>query len=61
FTESVASGIPRMIGTTDLERAAARVVPSTREWFEQIKPVLEYGIDDGTFGQLRAYLKRHRL
>ena len=61
FTESVASGIPRMIGTADLERAAARVVPSTREWFEQIKPVLEYGIDDGTFGQLRAYLKRHRL
>ena len=61
FTESVASGIPRMIGTADLERAAARVVPSTREWFEQIKPVLEYGVDDGTFGQLRAYLKRHRL
>jgi AAA+ superfamily predicted ATPase len=61
FTESVASGVPRMIGTADLERAAARVVPSTREWFEQIKPVLEYGIDDGTFGQLRAYLKRHRL
>jgi len=61
FTESVASGIPRMIGTADLERAAARVVPSTREWFEQIKPVLEYGIDDGTFGQLRAYLKRHRI
>ncbi|MEV7767308.1 AAA family ATPase [Microbacterium sp. NPDC086615] len=61
FTESVASGVPRMIGTADLERAAARVVPSTREWFEQIKPVLEYGVDDGTFGQLRAYLKRHRL
>ncbi|MDF2665047.1 MAG: ATPase of the class [Microbacterium sp.] len=61
FTESVASGVPRMIGTADLERAAARVVASTREWFEQIKPVLEYGIDDGTFGQLRAYLKRHRL
>ncbi|MFV9423529.1 AAA family ATPase [Microbacterium sp. S1037] len=61
FTESVASGVPRMIGTADLERAAAKVVPSTREWFEQIKPVLEYGIDDGTFGQLRAYLKRHRI
>lgn len=61
FTESVASGVPRMIGTADLERAAARIVPSTREWFEQIKPVLEYGIDDGTFGQLRAYLKRHRI
>ncbi|MFF8186673.1 ATP-binding protein [Microbacterium sp. NPDC016588] len=61
FTESVASGVPRMIGTADLERAAARIVPSTREWFEQIKPVLEYGVDDGTFGQLRTYLKRHRI
>lgn len=61
FTESVASGVPRMVGTDDLERAAARVIPSTREWFEQIKPVLEYGVDDGTFSQLRAYLKRHRI
>lgn len=61
FTESVASGVPRMIGTADLERAATRVIPSTREWFEQIKPVLEYGVDDGTFSQLRAYLKRHRI
>lgn len=61
FTESVASGVPRMVGTADLERAASRVIPSTREWFEQIKPVLDYGVDDGTFGQLRAYLKRHRI
>jgi len=61
FTESVASGVPRMIGTADLEQAARKVVPSTREWFEQIKPVLEYGVDDGTFGQLRAYLKRHHI
>ncbi|MDQ1169260.1 SpoVK/Ycf46/Vps4 family AAA+-type ATPase [Microbacterium proteolyticum] len=61
FTESVASGVPRMIGTADLEQAATKVVPSTREWFEQIKPVLEYGVDDGTFGQLRAYLKRHHI
>ena len=61
FTESVASGVPRMVGTADLERAASRVIPSTREWFEQIKPVLDYGVDDGTFSQLRAYLKRHRI
>lgn len=61
FTDSVASGVPRMVGTADLERAAAGVIPSTREWFEQIKPVLEYGVDDGTFSQLRAYLKRHRI
>ncbi|MFZ8758196.1 ATP-binding protein [Microbacterium sp. HMH0099] len=61
FTESVASGVPRMIGTADLERAAANTVPSTREWFEQIKPVLDYGVDDGTFAQLRSYIKAHRI
>lgn len=61
FMDSLGTGVPRMITTYDLELAASRVTPSTRSWFEQIKPVLEYGIDDGTFAQLRSYLKRHRI
>ncbi|MFT4228888.1 MAG: ATP-binding protein [Microbacterium sp.] len=61
FMESLRAGVPRMISTYDLEAAASRVVPSTRSWFEQIKPVLEYGVDDGTFAQLRSYLKQHRI
>lgn len=61
FMESLRDGVPRMITTTDLERAAAATPPSTRAWFEQVKPVLDYGIDDGTFAQLRAYLKKHRI
>lgn len=61
FMDSLRDGVPRMIGTMDLERAAARSTPSTRAWFEQIKPVLEYGVDDGTFAQLTAYLKKHRI
>lgn len=61
FMESLAAGVPRMIGTHDLERAVSRTVPSTRLWFEQIKPVLEFGVDDGTFAQLRAYMKRYRI
>ncbi|MFE1665198.1 ATP-binding protein [Microbacterium sp. P02] len=61
FMESLQSGVPRMIRTYDLEAAASRIVPSTRSWFEQIKPVLEYGVDDGTFSQLRTYLKKHRI
>ena len=61
FMESLASGIPRMITTFDLDAAASQITPSTRSWFEQIKPVLEYGVDDGTFAQLRSYLKQHRI
>lgn len=61
FMDSLREGVPRMVTTYDLESAATRVVPSTRSWFEQIKPVLEYGIDDGTFAQLRSYLKKHRI
>ncbi|WP_239066161.1 ATP-binding protein [Microbacterium hibisci] len=61
FMDSLQAGVPRMITTYDLEAAASRVVPSTRSWFEQIKPVLEYGVDDGTFAQLRSYLKQHRI
>ena len=61
FMESLRAGVPRMITTDDVERSLRSVVPSTRSWFEQIKPVLDYGIDDGTFGQLRDYLRRHRI
>lgn len=42
--------------TTDAMLAAARgITPSTASWFDQVAPVLEYGVDDGTFDQLRAY------
>lgn len=61
FMDSLQAGVPRMITTYDLENAVRRITPSTRSWFEQIKPVLEYGVDDGTFGQLRSYLKKHRI
>lgn len=61
FADAMRTGVPRMIETGDLLRAAADLTPSTRAWFEQVKPVLEYGIDDGTFAQLRSYLRRHRI
>ena len=61
FADAMRTGSPRPIGIDDLLRAAATVTPSTRAWFEQVKPVLEYGTDDGTFAQLRAYLRKHRI
>jgi hypothetical protein len=42
--------------TTDaLLAVSADVTPSTAAWFDQVAPVLEYGVDDGTFDQLRSY------
>ena len=61
FVDSMRDGVPRMIDTNDLLRATGAVVPSTRSWFEQVAPVLEYGVDDGTFAQLKAYLRKHRI
>ncbi|HEX6342146.1 ATP-binding protein [Umezawaea sp.] len=48
--------------TTDAVLAAVGgVTPSTTSWFDQVAPVLEYGVDDGTFEQLRAYRVRRGM
>ncbi|UMG94222.1 ATP-binding protein [Nocardioides sp. TF02-7] len=53
--ESMRSGALVPVTTGALLAAAASIVPSTTSWFDQVAPVLEYGVDDGTFDQLRAY------
>lgn len=53
--ESMAAGAIVPVTTETLLSAVASTTPSTRAWFDQVAPVLEYGIDDGTFEQLRAY------
>ena len=55
LTASMAAGSVQPVTTKALLRIAAGVVPSTTAWFDQVAPVLEYGVDDGTFDQLRAY------
>lgn len=52
---SMAAGAVIPVTTQALLTAAAGVVPSTTSWFDQVAPVIEYGVDDGTFDQLRAY------
>lgn len=60
--DSAQSGTARMIGMQDLRTALAEVRPSTGPWLESARNVVEFGDDDGTFAELRAYLKRaHRL
>ncbi|WP_336653442.1 MULTISPECIES: ATP-binding protein [unclassified Leucobacter] len=58
---SMSAGVIVPVTTQVLLSAAAAVTPSTGAWFEQVAPVLDYGTDDGTFEQLRAYrVKRGR-
>jgi SpoVK/Ycf46/Vps4 family AAA+-type ATPase len=58
---SLASGTPRPIDNADLERAAREVKPSTRPWFDVAKNYALFANADGTFDDLLAYMRQHRL
>ncbi|MGO3232687.1 MAG: ATP-binding protein, partial [Microbacterium sp.] len=55
MTESMSTGTVVPVTTEHLVRIAQGLTASTNSWFDQVAPVLEYGVDDGTFDQLRAY------
>jgi len=55
MVESMSRGELVPVTTDALLAAAGGIIPSTTSWFDQVAPVLEYGVDDGTFDQLRAY------
>jgi SpoVK/Ycf46/Vps4 family AAA+-type ATPase len=60
--DSLRSGQPRLIGMADLVDAVRATRPSTTAWLNSVRTLAEFGEDDGTLGELRAYLKRgHRL
>jgi len=56
--DSVRSGEPRMIQMTDLRAALSQARPTVGQWLDVARNVVMYGEDDGTFRELRAYLKR---
>jgi SpoVK/Ycf46/Vps4 family AAA+-type ATPase len=56
--DSVRTGRPRLIGTPDLEHALHATRPSTTAWLDAVRNLVAYGDDDGTFAELRGYLKR---
>lgn len=61
LTASMAAGAVVPVTTEALLTVASGVTPSTTAWFDQVTPVLEYGVDDGTFDQLRAYRVKRGL
>ncbi|GGK86497.1 SpoVK/Ycf46/Vps4 family AAA+-type ATPase [Curtobacterium luteum] len=58
--DSVASGTARLIGMPDLLDSVAEVRPSTRSWLDTARNVVLFGEDDGTYADLRAYLKKSK-
>ncbi|WDG17296.1 ATP-binding protein [Microbacterium sp. Clip185] len=56
--ESSRSGVPRLIGMADLRQSVAQITPSTGPWLESARNVVRFGEDDGTFAQLREYLRQ---
>ena len=59
--DSVATGTARMITQDDLLAAAAELRPSTGPWFTTARQVALYANTDGTYDELAAYMKKHKL
>ena len=56
--DSVRTGRVRMIQMGDLRTAMRGIRPSIGQWLESARNVVMFGEDDGTFAELRAYLKK---
>jgi SpoVK/Ycf46/Vps4 family AAA+-type ATPase len=56
--DSVRTGQPRLIGMADLRGALQEVRPSTSSWLESARNVVLFGDDDGTYRELKDYLKK---
>ncbi len=59
--DSVSTGKPRMIEMRDMLAALAEVKPSIGAWLSTARNVVEFSNVDGTYDELRKYLKRERL
>ncbi len=59
--DGVRTGTARLIRQSDLDTALTQVRPSIGPWLESARTVVQYGTDDGTFGELKAYLKQRKL
>ncbi|WP_375485426.1 AAA family ATPase [uncultured Jatrophihabitans sp.] len=58
LVDSVESGTPRLINFEDLRAAVREVRPSVTGWLDTARNVVQFGDDDGTYEQLRSYLRK---
>ena len=58
--DSVRTGVARTLRMADLESALREVRPSTGPWLDSARNVVQFGDDDGTYAELRTYLKKRK-
>ncbi|MDQ2796111.1 MAG: AAA family ATPase [Actinomycetota bacterium] len=58
--DGVRTGKARMIGMGDLEAALREVRPSTGPWFDSARNVVQFANEDGTYNELREWMRKHR-
>ncbi|MBI4940076.1 MAG: AAA family ATPase [Actinobacteria bacterium] len=56
--DGIRTGTARLIDMRDLEAAVREVRPSMSSWFDVARNVVLFGDDDGTYADLRTYLKK---
>ncbi len=56
--DGIRTGKVRMIGMADLYAVLREVRPSTGPWFDSARNVVQFANADGTYDDLRAYMKR---
>ena len=61
LAEALRSGERRLIEMRDLEAALREVRPSTGPWLEAARNVVLFANTDGSYDDLRAYLKQRKL
>ncbi len=59
--DGVRTGTVRMIGMKDLEAALGEVRPSTTPWFDSARNVVQFANQDGTYDELREWMRKHRM
>lgn len=58
--DGIRTGTARLIDMRDLEAAVREVRPSMSSWFDVARNVVLFGDEDGTYADLRTYLKKVR-
>lgn len=58
LTDSALSGVTRLISMKDVTSALTEVTPSISSWLDSARNVVLFGDGDGTYSELKAYLKK---
>jgi SpoVK/Ycf46/Vps4 family AAA+-type ATPase len=58
LTDSALSGVTRLISMKDVTSALTEVTPSISSWLDSARNVVLFGDGDGTYAELKAYLKK---